>query len=107
MVDNGSYVGLKYAQETAIKTDDKNKIRSVFSNLFTIRGVDSTFQNNNKNLKTSVNVFRVSFSYLSENKKYLTHLQDDGSYIIIYRGAPRGLYQYIDDSGKKVFERKE
>ncbi len=105
MADHGGYIGMASTKEAQTKTQNRDKIYSIFSNLFAIKGVDTTFQEYNKNLKTSVNVFRVLFSYLSENKKYLTHLQDDGSYIIIYRGAPRGIYQYIDDSGNVVFNK--
>ncbi len=107
MADHGGYVGMTSTRASQEKTQDSDKIISIFSNIFALRGVDSTFTQYNKNLKTSVNVFRVLFSYLSEEKKYLEYLQDDGSYQIIYKGAPRGIYKYIDNDGKTVFERKE
>ena len=56
-------------------------------------------------LKSCVNVFRVLFSYLGNDQKYLQHLEKDGSYLIIKEGAEPGVYEYIDDSGNIVFKK--
>ena len=42
---------------------------------------------------------------MSENKKYLNALQPNGSFVIIHKGAPKGIYQYIDESGKITFKK--
>ena len=58
-----------------------------------------------KEFKTSVNTFRVLFSYLSENEKYLEHLQDNSSYMILDKGVPKGTYEYLDSNGKPTFKK--
>ena len=57
------------------------------------------------NMKSCVNVFRVLFSYLSGENKYLQNLQKNGSYLIIKDGAEPGVYEYIDNSGNIVFKK--
>ncbi len=107
MSDHGGYVGLNATDDFLTKTEDRDLIYSAFSSILAVHLPNNeTLINYDTNLKTSVNVFRVLFSYLSENKKYLTHLQDNGSYSIIYKGATRGIYKYINDDGNIVFEKK-
>ncbi|WP_204346406.1 hypothetical protein [Psychroserpens algicola] len=56
-------------------------------------------------LKTNVNLFRILFSYLSDNQKYLNALEDDKSYQIIDSEAPFGVYELIDENYQVVFKR--
>jgi len=57
--------------------------------------------------KSSVNLFRILFSYLAEDPQLLNHLQEDASFIPIKIGAPEGIYKYIDSNGKIVFDKHE
>ena len=52
---------------------------------------------------SGVNLFRILFSYLGKEKKYLNNLQNDGSYISLKK--PKGIYRYINDQGDIVFEK--
>jgi hypothetical protein len=104
--DHGGYVGLDYSEAMYIKTQDRDAIYSIFSSILSIYWPNNEAPVYNDKLKTSVNVFRVLFSYLSEDEKYLEHLQDDGSYILLFEGAPRGSYKYIDDSGDITFKKQ-
>ena len=56
-------------------------------------------------IKTSVNLFRVLFSYLSNDESYLGQLQDDKSYMVIKNGAPTGVYEYIDNNSEITFRK--
>ena len=105
MADHGGYVGMDYAQETAIKTADRDLIYSMFSSLLAIHWPNGVAPAMDENMNTAVNVFRVLISYLSENETYLENLQENGSYIIINDGAPKGVYQYLDDQGNVTFKK--
>lgn len=104
--DHGGYVGLDYSEAMYNKTTDRNAIYSVFSSNLSIHWPNNEIPPFDFKLKSSVNVFRVLFAYLSEDEKYLDHLQDDGSYILIFEGAPKGTYQYIDEKGEITFKKQ-
>jgi hypothetical protein len=102
--DHGGYVGLSYSLENNIKQTERDLIYSIYSTALAIKWPDKAPEYDVA-LKTPVNLFRIIFSYLSEDLSYLDHLQDDRSYALIYRGAPFGVYQYIDDHGNILFEK--
>ena len=58
----------------------------------------------NDKLKSSVNVFRLLFSYLSEEQKYSLSLQADESYKVLRQGVKVGIYKYIDKDGNITLE---
>lgn len=102
--DHGGYVGLDYAIEIYNKTSDRDIITSIFSSILSIHWPDQNVPSFDNNLKSSVNIFRVMFSYLSEDTKYLENLQDDESFILLHKGAPKGVYKYINKYGSTTFE---
>jgi hypothetical protein len=103
MADHGGYVGMDFAQETEIKTQDRDLIYSIFSSILSIHWPDSDAPEMDVNMNSAVNVFRVLISYLSENESYLEHLQDNSSYMVVNDGAPKGVYKYIDEQGNITF----
>lgn len=56
-----------------------------------------------KHLKSAVNVFRVLFSYLGNDKKILAHTEGNSSYVVIKKITTKGVYKSIDDQGNIVF----
>ncbi len=107
MADHGGFVGLDYTMEVYNKTTDSRIIYSIFGSMLSIRWPDNAEPEVAKNLKTSVNVFRILFAYLGNDQNYLHHLQEDKSYIILREGAVPGVYEYIDEDGKIVCNRIE
>jgi hypothetical protein len=105
--DHGGYVGLNYTKECYNKTTDSQLINSMFSSLLAIKWPNNESPKFDSKIKTSVNLFRVLFSHLSKDESYLDNLQDDKSYMIIRKGAPTGVYEYIDDFGLAVFNKFE
>ncbi len=99
MADHGGFVGLDYTHELYEKTTDRNSIYSAFSVMLSIRWPNNEIPSSDSNLKSCVNVFRVLFSYLGNDEKYLEHLQEDKSYLILKEGAAEGIYEYIDEKG--------
>jgi len=106
MADHGGFVGLDNTGQSFTKMQDRDLIYSIFSSTLAIKWTQGNVNEYNDLLKTNVNVFRVVFSYLSNNKKYLNSLQEDESYMIIKNGAPRGVYQYINGNGEITFKKR-
>lgn len=101
--DHGGFVGFNTTLEARIKQSDPELIYSIYTAMLAIKwnGMPSDFDTK---FKTPVNFFRILFSYLSENRSYLDHLEDDSSYIMINQGGPFGVYKYINSQGETVFE---
>jgi len=105
MADHGGYVGMDYMMQMRIKTDDRNILYSIFSVNLAIKWPDNEAPKTDKNFRSSVNVFRILFSYLTENEEYLNHLQEDVSFLIINKEAPKGIYKCIDENGNVIFKK--
>ena len=104
MGDHGGYVGLDYGDQSYKKTQNRDVVYSIFSTNLTIHWPNNIVPEYDSKLKTPVNVFRILFSYLSENESYLDNLQEDASFIILNEDTPEGIYQYIDSAGNIVFK---
>lgn len=103
--DHGGFVGLEYTRQHQSKTMDRDLIYSMFSSALAIKWPDNEMATYNKELKSSVNLFRVLFASLSEDDTYLNFLEDDSSFINITKDAPTGIYEVINDEGEVVFNR--
>ena len=100
MADHGGYVGLDYAEQYLEKTQDRDLIYSMFGANLSINWPNDEVPVFDSELKSAVNVFRVIFTYLSNDKKYLQKLQPNKSYIILDKDVPEaGVYEYIDENG--------
>ncbi len=106
VADHGGFIGLNYSLETEIKQTDRDLIYSVFTSALAIKWPEDAPHFDEK-LNTSVNLFRVLFSYLSENVTFLNYLEDNKSFALIKQGAPYGVYEYIDENGSIVFNKQE
>jgi hypothetical protein len=104
VADHGGFVGYDYELESRTKSLDRDLVHSVFSSALAIKWPNNDVPEYDDRLKSSVNLFRVLFSYLSEEDSYLQHLQEDKSYLIIEEGAPNGVYEVIDEAGAVNFE---
>ena len=103
VADHGGFVGMEYSKQIYYKTQDRDKIYSIFSSQLSIHWPDGEAPDEDKYIGTAINLFRVLFSYLSEDPSYLEYLQDNGSYVVLNKDAPQGIYQYINDEGEVVF----
>jgi hypothetical protein len=103
--DHGGFVGFDYTRQSKTKTQDSNLVASMYSTVFAVKWPQNDIHNYDKNLKSSINLFRVVFSYLSENESYLNNLEPDNSFAIIKEGAPSGVYEIINDNGEVVFNK--
>jgi hypothetical protein len=103
--DHGGYVGYEYTIQAFKKTDNPVFARSIFGAALAIKWNRPDFKQYDGKLISSVNLFRTVFSYLSKDKKYLDHLQENSSYIRLTE--PKGLYRYINDKGQAVFKKAD
>lgn len=104
--DHGGYVGLEAAEDVYTKQYNADLVNSIFSSLLAIKWAGNKMQNFEDNPKSNVNLFRILFTHLSENKTYLQHLEDNSSYQIIKENAPFGIYKLINTDGEAVFEKR-
>ena len=81
LADHGGWVGLENYDDM-YSTKDESLINSTFSALSAIKWNGFLKPDFDENLKSNVNLFRVLFSTLSENEKYLDALEDDSSFNI-------------------------
>lgn len=102
--DHGGFVGYSYTFETEFKTGPL-LTKGVFGAMCAIKWNNPAFNEYDKGLETSVNLFRTVFSFLSEDKKYLQHLQEDGSYMLM--ADPQGLHRLIDANGNVVKQKTD
>lgn len=107
MADHGGSVGLDYSGQLKEKTEDRNTLYSAFSSILTVRWPYGEAPAFDTDFKSAVNVFRILFSYLSEDEKYLLQQEDNSSYLVINKGASPGVYKCIDEAGNIVFKKHE
>ena len=107
MADHGGYVGMNYTDESDTLIKDRDLIYSIFSSQLSIHWPQNSRPKFDDKFKSSVNVFRLLFAYLSEDEKHLNQLQPDVSYKVLREGVLQGIYEYIDEDGNiKLKERK-
>ena len=107
MSDHGGYVGLNFTRESYAKVEDSVLVKSIFKSNLTIHWPNNEVPACDDKLDSPVNVFRILFSYLSDNSKFAENLQPDESFIIHKKGIENGVYKYFDDNGNIVFEKME
>ncbi|WP_432410151.1 sulfatase-like hydrolase/transferase [Rasiella sp. SM2506] len=105
LADHGGFVGFQYMHQAYEKTQDRDKLYSIFGANLAIYWPEE-IPEAHEHIQTSVNVFRILFSYLSEDSALLHTLQEEGSYLPILYGARKGIYKVIDDTGKIVFMKR-
>lgn len=104
LADHGGWVGMESFNEF-FSTKKEMLVNSTFGNLAAIRWNGGNHSIYDKNLKTNVNVFRVLFSYLSNNTKYLDYLEKDESFNLRHDGyLSNSIYKLIDN-GKVVYKK--
>ncbi|KXO01021.1 hypothetical protein LS48_00640 [Aequorivita aquimaris] len=105
VADHGGYVGLNYTSKRHKKITDPRLINSIFASTLAIKWPDNEVPRFDDKLKTNVNLFRVLFSYLAEDKTYLNNFEKDESFLIVDEDAPFGVYKVIDENGKVDFKK--
>jgi len=102
LADHGGWVGLRSFNDLFSNTDPK-LIRSIYSSIAAIKWNGNLTAHSDKNLKTSVNLFRILFSVLSDDTKYLDYLEDDSSYNLKLNTLGfKQLIQCIDGNGNII-----
>ncbi len=100
--DHGGFVGFDYALEAQKKVTNPLLIQSIFGAKLAIKWNNSQHSEYDSKLKTSVNLFRIVFSFLSEDKTLLQHLQPDASYNCYDSTDFTKVYKAIDEYGSSA-----
>lgn len=95
--DHGGFVGFEYTLQAQNKITDPKLLNSIFGAKLAIKWNDSQHTEYDAKLKTSVNLFRIVFSYLSEDKSLLYNLQSDTSYNCYDSSDFSKVYKAIED----------
>ena len=95
--DHGGFVGFAYTLQAQNKITDRNFLNSIFGAKLAIKWNDSHHTEYDAKLKTAVNLFRTVFSYLSEDKLLLKHLQSNTSYNSYDASDATKVYEAIED----------
>lgn len=102
LADHGGWVGFRSFNDLFSNTSPE-LINSTFSSIAAIRWNGNLKQHYDKELKTNVNLFRVLFSVLSDNPKYLDNLEDDSSYNLkLSTFGLKKVEKRIDSNGKII-----
>lgn len=106
LADHGGWVGMKNYAEM-FSTKDAVHINSIYSTLAAVKWNGFKKGQEDADLKTNVNMFRVLFSVLSENPAYLKQMEDNASYNLHRESSFfNGVVKVIDDKGKVVYEKQ-
>lgn len=95
--DHGGFVGFAYTLQAQNKITDRKLLNSIFGAKLAIKWNGSRHTDYDAQLKTSVNLFRIVFSYLSEDKLLLNNLQPDASYNSYDASDFSKVYKAIED----------
>ena len=94
--DHGGYVGFEYTSQAQNKITDHKLLNSIFGAKLAIKW-NGSHSDYDTQLKTSVNLFRILFSSLSEDKLLLNNLQPDASYNSYDASDFSKVYKAIED----------
>jgi hypothetical protein len=94
--DHGGFVGFEYTSQAQNKIKDRKLLNSIFGAKLAIKW-NGEQQDYDSQLKTSVNLFRIVFSYLSEDKLLLNNLQPNTSYNCYDASDFSKVYKAIED----------
>jgi hypothetical protein len=95
--DHGGYVGFEYTSQAQNKITDRKLLNSIFGVKLAIKWNGSEYSDYDAQLKTSVNLFRIVFSYLSGDKLLLNNLQPNTSYNCYDASDFSKVYKAIED----------
>ena len=95
--DHGGYVGFEYTSQAQNKITDRKLLNSIFGAKLAIKWNGVHHSEYDSQLKSSVNLFRILFSYLSEDKLLLNNLQPDASYNSYDASDFSKVYKAIED----------
>lgn len=105
--DHGGFVGFESTSQAQNKITNSQLLYSIFGAKLAIKWNDPKHEAYDANLKTPVNLFRVIFSYLSENKGLLKNLQPNTSYNCYDPSDFSKVYMAIDEKGSSEFLNKK
>jgi hypothetical protein len=95
--DHGGFVGFDCTMQSQKYSTDRKLLESIFGAKLAIKWNDSLHYQYDKKLKSSVNLFRILFSNLSQDKELLNFLQPDVSYNLAIPNDPNSVYPAIEN----------
>ena len=106
MADHGGYVGLSYLSELDERKLNEQETASVFTSILSVKWPNNEVPDN-LSLKSSVNIFRNMFYYLSDNPLVLESYQSDSSFIYTMENNFVEVYECLDENGTYGYKKIE
>ncbi|WP_157717129.1 hypothetical protein [Formosa sp. Hel1_31_208] len=107
LADHGGWLGVS-SYNDMFSTKDEEDMNSIYSTIAAIKWNGYLYNDVDAHLKSNVNLFRVLFSALSENKALLKHMEDDSSYNLSNASQfYNSVNQVYDTNGNLVFNKRE
>ncbi|MBO6632394.1 MAG: hypothetical protein JJ936_12730, partial [Psychroserpens sp.] len=105
LADHGGWLGVSnYDQK--FTTRDETELNSIYSVLAAIKWNGYDHEDVDLSFRSNVNLFRILFAALSEDKTYLEDLEDDSSYNLLKDSMYfNAVNQVIDSDGNFVFNK--
>lgn len=94
--DHGSYVGFAYTSQAFKKMTDPELLQAAFGAKMAIKWNDDKALLYGNQLKTSVNLFRILFAFMSSDTKLLQNLQPDDSYNFYDQDDHTKIYKALE-----------
>ena len=105
LADHGGWLGIDNYKDM-YSTSEEVDIKSIYSSLAAVRWNGFLYDDIDSNLKSNVNLFRIIFASLAENKGYIKYLEDDSSYNLHKENHFfNSVYQLVDSNGQVVFNK--
>jgi len=101
LADHGGWVDLGSYPEMFSITN-KRQLTSIFSTLAAIKWNGYLHDQKDQELRSNVNLFRVLFSVLSDEDKYLKYLEDNSSYNLKTGTFSNSVRAVLDDHGNVI-----
>lgn len=105
MADHGGFVGFDYTGQVFTKTQDRDLLHSIFSANLAIMWPNNDSYKGEK-AQSAVNIFKMLFSYLSDDQKIMETIEDNSSFLVIKDDAAPGVYKVLDNKGSVTFEKQ-
>ncbi|MBO6606139.1 sulfatase-like hydrolase/transferase [Psychroserpens sp.] len=105
LADHGGWLGVSNYDQM-FTTRDETELNSIYSVLAAIKWNGYDHEDVDLSFRSNVNLFRILFAALSEDKTYLEDLEDDSSYNLLKDSMYfNAVNQVIDSDGNFVFNK--
>ncbi len=107
LADHGGWLGVSNYDQM-FTTKDETELNSIYSVLAAIKWNEYDFEDVDRSFRSNVNLFRILFAALSEDRDLLNELEENSSYNLLKESSfYNTVNQVFDSDGNFVFNKLE